>query len=389
MSEKQIGGFYTMTSCAIELAKHDRLSCWFKGFSWYVYNQTNEWYSAHNAQYPLTIRSGALMSASFQLSQLNTLWGLISLYGHDPTSIFDKENLSLADLAEPEVRIPHAKADRLWGYASEVIDDPCFGLKAGRVWHPSHAHALGYLWLATSSLKDGIERMVRYSHVLSERNDLRLEYGSDRVDIILSDTLRAPCQMDAWFALTLEWCRVNYGRDLKPLRVEFMHPAPACSDAYSELFSSEVLFDSDRDCVTLAVHDVERKLLTGNQLLAELNEKTVSRQLRELTEAGVIGKVETAIERRLAGGTQSDDEVAAVLNMSTRTLQRKLKEAGTTYRKTLEKVRHKLANEYLQDASLDLLEVAFLLGYSEYSSFSRAYRRWTGSSPREGRVNSN
>lgn len=167
-----------------------------------------------------------------------------------------------------------------------------------------------------------------------------------------------------------------------------MYPAPACSHAYSELFSSEVLFDSERDCVTLAVHDVERKLLTGNQLLAELNEKTVSRQLRELTEAGVVGKVETAIARRLAGGIHSDDEVAAALNMSTRTLQRKLKEADTTYRKILEKVRRKLANEYLQDASLDLLEVAFLLGYSEYSSFSRAYRRWTGSSPREGRVKS-
>lgn len=126
--------------------------------------------------------------------------------------------LSLADLADPEVRIPHSKADRLWGYAFEVIDAPCFGLKAGQVWHPSHAHVLGYLWLATSSLKDGIERMVRYSHVLSERNDIRLEYGNDRFDIILSDTLRVPYQMDAFFALTLELCRVNYGRDLKPLR---------------------------------------------------------------------------------------------------------------------------------------------------------------------------
>lgn len=325
------------------------------------------------------------MAATFQLSQLNTLWGLIALYELDPAPLFEKENISQADLADPEVRMPHQKADRVWLHASEAIDDPCFGLQAGKVWHPSHAHALGYLWLATSSLKDGIERMVRYSHVLSERNDIRLEYANDKFTIILSDTMRAPYQMDAFFATTLELCRTNYGGDLKPLSVEFIHPAPACSHKYEELFSSEVLFESKRDCITFAVQDVERKLLTGNTLLADLNEKAVSRQLRELTEGDVVGKVETAISRRLASGTHSDDEVAAALNMSTRSLQRKLKEAGTTYREILEKARHKLADEYLQDTSMDLMDVAFLLGYSEYSSFSRAYKRWAGVSPRENR----
>lgn len=327
------------------------------------------------------------MPATFQLSQLNTLWSLITLYGHDPVPLFGKEDISQTDLADPEVRIPHRTADRLWRHASEILGDPCFGLQAGKVWHPSHAHALGYLWLASSSLKDGIERMVRYSHVLSERNDIRLESTDSGFTIILSDVLRAPYQMDAFFAMALELCRTNYGRDLKPLSVEFMHPSPECSHKYNELFESEVQFESHRDCITFAVHDVERTLLTGNTLLADLNEKTVSRQLRELTEGGVVRKVESAISRMLAVGTQSDHEVASALNMSTRTLQRKLKEEGTSYRRILDNIRHKLADEYLQDVSIDLLDVAFLLGYSEYSSFSRAYRRWAGVSPRESREN--
>lgn len=85
----------------------------------------------------------------------------------------------------------------------------------------------------------------------------------------------------------------------------------------------------------------------------------------------------------MPSGGVSNEKVAQKLNMSTRTLQRKLKASHTTFRTLLDEVRHEFAANYIQDSTFSLMEIAFVLGYSEYSSFSRAYKSWTGISPSE------
>ena len=96
-------------------------------------------------------------------------------------------------------------------------------------------------------------------------------------------------------------------------------------------------------------------------------------------------KVERAIAELLPSGDISDDKVADALFMSTRTLQRRLSEEGLTYKQLLESVRHTLAGQYIRDEKLSLNEISYLLGFSEQSSFSRAFKRWTGTSPSEAR----
>ncbi|MCA6062313.1 helix-turn-helix transcriptional regulator [Thalassolituus marinus] len=88
---------------------------------------------------------------------------------------------------------------------------------------------------------------------------------------------------------------------------------------------------------------------------------------------------------RLRDGEPSIDQIARVLNCSARTLQRRLQVAGTSYREELNLVRYKLARSYLEDPSLQIIDVAMLLGYSEHSVFTRAFREWSGKTPQDFR----
>ena len=92
-------------------------------------------------------------------------------------------------------------------------------------------------------------------------------------------------------------------------------------------------------------------------------------------------KVKTAFLDLLPSGEISFDRVARRLHMSGRTIQRRLREEGTSFKKLLDEARRELAEEYIRDPRFTLLEVAFILGYSDYSSFSHAYKRWTGTAP--------
>lgn len=326
------------------------------------------------------------MPETFQLTQANTLWNLIEHHGHDPRPIFEEEALTFSMLSDPEVRIAHRRIDHLWRLAADKIEDPCFGLDSGKVWHPSHFHALGYAWLATTSLLEGLEYLQQYRSIFSERNTGHLERTGSSLRIILSDTSKIPSQVDASMSLIMRLCRINYGEGLKPLRVELTHSTPRCVERYTDLFKCDIQFDADVDCIELSMADAKRKLKTGNPLLLALHEEMVKRQLADLEGTTTLERVKRHIKKRLPSGELSIEEVADALNISLRSLQRAMNEADTTYRGLLRSIRQELATDYLLDPLMSMTEIAFLLGYSDYSAFSRAYKRWTGQSPRALRL---
>jgi AraC-like DNA-binding protein len=107
----------------------------------------------------------------------------------------------------------------------------------------------------------------------------------------------------------------------------------------------------------------------------------IIRYLAELDKNNIVQRVKGAIIDMLPSGGVCDEKVAQQLNMSTRSLQRKLQDVSTTFSKLLDEVRQEIAEHYIHDPTVSLTEIAFILGYSEYSSFWRAYKRWTQTSP--------
>src|SRR5262249_21770434 len=128
--------------------------------------------------------------------------------------------------------------------------------------------------------------------------------------------------------------------------------------------------------------DVDAPLPTANPVLLRVNEQVLTHYLAGLASTELAVRVQSKVMHLLPSGEVEEETIARSLNLSRRSMQRKLSREGVTFRQLVDNTRKQLAEQYLKDSTLVVSEVAYLLGFSEVSSFSRAFRRWTGSAPR-------
>jgi len=330
------------------------------------------------------------MIATSLASSARPFWRLLEHYKIDPAYVFREAGLDPALMDKPRERYKAHDQVAAWKKAGELIDDPCFGLKIADYWSPTDLHALGYAFLASSTLRTALERVCRYVHVVNNVVGYQLGIDGDNVSLTISvdnpiyQPLFAP-QEDSGWAVIAKMCRAICCQDLNPVEVRFQHSAPKCTDDYDAYFRCPVHFDSERSAILFTGSDVDKPLPTGNRELARANDKILADFLKKLRKDDLITRVKTAVAEELPSGSPSDEEIAKSLYMSPRTLNRKLSALETNYSTLLETVRRELAEQYVADPSLTLSEISFLLGFSEQSAFSRAFRRWTGKAPSSAR----
>jgi len=323
------------------------------------------------------------MAVTHLLSPADILWNLLEDYGHDAESIFLEEGIDREMILKPGSRIAHARVDSLWSKVNKLIDDSCFGLHGAKFWHPSHFNALGHAWLASGTLREALNRAVRYAHITGTDRKNRMADTDKGLTVTLSYSLKLPVFIDLSMSILMSACRFNYGADLNPVEVNFIHSKPACAEEYYSFFNAPVNFNADNDSFTLPADAVDRRLPIGNPQLAKICDQYIISYLAELDKNNIVQRVKGAIIDMLPSGGVSGEKVAQKLNMSARSLQRKLQGARTTFGALLDEVRQEMAEHYIHDSTVSLTEIAFVLGYSEYSSFWRAYKRWTKISPSE------
>jgi AraC-like DNA-binding protein len=329
-----------------------------------------------------------MIYATNKASLLLVLWNILEAYGIDPEPFFQEMALNPELMRQSGGRYRIDNIDNVWRKASEVIDDPCFGLKAAEVWHPSNLGALGYAMLASNTLRTSLERLVRYLGFLSDEDYMKLDETEEglRLTLVLSQrNVDKSEQNDAVLAVTLSMCRMNYIEDLAPVSVTLVHPKPSCSPRFFEYFRSPVLFEAPTYSMILPIEAVDRILPGSNPQLAELNDQVMIQYLAKLDQDHITQKVKATIIDQLPSGSVTDETVARALYMSSRKLQRQLQSAGTTFNTLLNEIRQDLAQKYLREEDTNMTEIAFLLGFSESSAFSRAFKRWMGVSPTEYR----
>lgn len=319
------------------------------------------------------------------LAPADILWKTLEDYSYDAYSVFLEVGIDQEMLLQPGARVAHVKAEALWEKVTQLIEDPCFGLRAAKFWHPSHLHALGHALLASCTLREALERVSRYAHLVGEDREFQIEDTSEGTVITLSSSLVQPPLMDLSMAILLSACRMNYGSILTPISVSFIHPQPSCMEQYESFFQSRITFQAESDCLVLPTSAVEKRLPIGNPYLANINDQHIIHYLATMEKNKIASLVRSAIVDMMPSGLVSEEKAAAKLNLSTRSLQRKLRSDHTTFKQLLNDVRQELAKSYIHDPSVSLMEIAFLLGYSEYSSFSRAFKRWTNTSPSKAR----
>lgn len=249
--------------------------------------------------------------------------------------------------------------------------------------------ALGYAWLASSTLRAAFGRLERYRRLLADVSDLQLTETQDGVSIRLEaprqQEQEIPGLTDASLSGLLDMCRVNFGDALDPVTVNLRRAQPQCSGKYFAFFRCPVHFSAPVNELILPLEAMDRPLPSSNRQMAALHDQVVAGALARLEGDDIVTRVKALVIEHLPSGSVSEDKTAAALNMSTRTLQRRLRENGQSFGQLSESVRQELAMKYILDRGISLGEISYLLGFSEPSSFSRAFRRWTGRTPRQMR----
>jgi len=191
--------------------------------------------------------------------------------------------------------------------------------------------------------------------------------------------------VDIAMAIVLDMCRMNAGAALRPVVASLRRPEPAGSEAYLRFFGCPVRFRAAEDAFVLSLEDADRPLPSSNRQLAAVFDRLLAAELARLDRSNVVARCQAEVLEHLASGEMKEHDMAKRLHMSRRTLQRKLAEVDTTYLQLVDDTRRDLALRYIEDETRSIGDIAFTLGFSQQSAFTRAFRRWTGLNPTEYR----
>ncbi|MBN7798010.1 AraC family transcriptional regulator [Parahaliea mediterranea] len=307
-------------------------------------------------------------------------------HGCDADALVAGAGLSLDQLAAPDARLPLAATTDLWREGVRAVGDESLGLWVPRYSSQTTFHALGYAFMASSTLLEALRRVARFNVMVSDA--ARVELHCDDRSVTMSWYPLAPElgpaleAMEAILSLILRSCRKIKGRDFAPEAVELMRGACRDEQPFLEFFRAPVAFGAPRYSMRFERATLEQALEWGNEDLARSNDRVVEDYLQRLELGSVATRLRGLLVRELPGGAQGHEHYARALGMSGRSLQRKLSAEGTSFNQLLNDTRLELARAYLgQEPRQSLTEIAFLLGFADTSSFSRAFHRWTGVSP--------
>jgi AraC-like DNA-binding protein len=232
----------------------------------------------------------------------------------------------------------------------------------------------------------GIENGARYLkvHNQSAATSLDIEgqwaYIRHRVTESGVDSVRQ--HNEYGMAVVLNTVRLMVGSEWGPQEVQFAHQSPAETTEHHRIFGAPVLFGRASNALVVEREFIERQVPAADPRLCQILQRYLEHVLPDMPrEDEVVSSVRKAIAETMHEGDPTIARVAKKLALSPRTLERRLKERGTRFKKLMDDTRRRFAIDYLKDGDHTLTQIAFLLGYSEASSFNHAFKRWIGSNP--------
>lgn len=309
--------------------------------------------------------------------------------GVDPREVFDSCNLEIPSVTDPLHRLTNREVSQLFEQAVKQTGDPAFGLVVGQALHPGNLHALGYALMASTSLRDFCQRLKNYYRIVSQNAVIDLEETSEEFSLITQAPGPDICweTQDAYCTLMLRFIRFIYNPDYNPNSIDLMRPDPGESlrHRYENYFRCPINYDCDKMVLHFNQGDMDRPLPGASQELTQMHDQTTMQYLKKLDKSDIVNQVRTIVVEELASHALTKQHVADRLYMSPRSLQMKLASRDTSFQEILDSTRKSLAIAYMEQSKTTITEAAYLLGFSEVSNFTRAFRRWTGKSPREFR----
>jgi len=335
--------------------------------------------------------------ARVALRTLRPLAAYLRNIGCDAAGMFASAGIDPLGLFDPNAHIPLPLLLEAWRRAEALSGDPNIGLRVVENIDVRLFDRMQYetewvviqLFVVSATVGEGLARLTRYFPVgfYGSQIDLRRHDKTVRVRHRVVGTRETPRSFSE-FILSLLVRQIHElpSRPVKPRGIFFAHAAPASRGEHERILPAPVEFSAGEDIIVLDEDDLEVPMRGANPRLASGLEHHASEILARLPPLeSIIDQVRALIAAELPGGNPNAEHIASALQMSTRTLSRRLDELGTSHKALLDEVRAALARRYLVEERRAVNEVSSLLGFSETSAFHRAFRRWYGQSPTDFR----
>ncbi|OPX54967.1 AraC-type DNA-binding protein [Oceanospirillum multiglobuliferum] len=283
------------------------------------------------------------------------------------------------------------RIDRLWRLARNVTQDEAFGLTVARFMRPTSWHALGFAIWASDTLMEGFGRLAQNLRMFADYADMTVLTKGDRVEIELNlregidPRMIPPEACDAFIGTCVLTARHIYRPDFGPQSIWLSRPQPQNPTPWTRLFKCPVYFNSASDRIIFNTSAMFQPLLTASPELAAQNDVLVANYLARMDQKDLLARIQALLVQHEPIGTLTLMQLAEHLNLSQRTLQRRLQKKGQTYQQLLDDVRQKQALHWLRLNHLSMGEISYRLGFTHLGNFCRAFKRWYGESPTQTR----
>ena len=321
--------------------------------------------------------------------------------GADRQILIERSQICPDDLMDQDNRIPLANYMALLKAGIELCNEPALSLLFGEAVRIQDISIVGLIGVNWDNVESVRQQMNRYAPLTLDADDGRTadaaEFVRENGEVWLKSTsniyVANPLLTEAAFARSVCGARAlaasmpNFANVSFPKAIRFTHAEPGYRAEYDRIFGVPLFFDSHMNALLVDEAILNMKLPRTNPYLSEVLSARAEELLKSLEMSKTTrGRVENLLIPILHTGEASMDMIAVKLGLSRQTLFRKLKAEGITFEKVLDELRHKLALHYLNGKKVSVNETAYLVGFSEPAAFSRAFKRWTGSSPRMARL---
>src|SRR6266849_2940556 len=316
--------------------------------------------------------------------------------GADRQPLIQRSHIRLEDLEDQDSRIPLANYLALLKAGIELCQEPGLSLLFGEAVKLQDISLVGLIGVAFDNVESGRQLVNRYTPLgldaddgtaepiqfVRENGDVWMKFNGriyvDNPLLLESGIARAVCSVRA-----LQQSMPSLASLQFPKAIRFTHAEPSYRAEYDRIFGVPLFFESHMNAFLIDEAFLNMKLPRTNPYLSEIMSARAEELLKSLEMSKTMrGRVENLLIPILHTGEASMDMIAVKLGLSRQTLFRKLKAEGVTFEKVLDELRHKLALHYLNGKKVPVNQTAYLVGFSEPAAFSRAFKRWTGSSPR-------
>lgn len=326
------------------------------------------------------------------VTKISAFLNQFEIYGVTKKQVIEQSNVSIELFDSPDNRLSSSEVYKIIQTATKLTKNDNVGLNQGELISRGFSNILGYILMNCSSIQEAWAKYIEYEKIIDETSLCSFKC-SGNLAILSSNTVDVDLKSirqfeDFKIAGMLAYIKLLTGKELKLKEVWFTYPKPSNLDEHKRIFECKIHFNEQVSALVFDERDLSIPTLEPNQEILYLFEKQAREAYAKLeNNNNYTRKTKSILLSKMKGSLPSIKFIADELGISVRSFQLYLQNEQTTYSKLVDEIRKDMSESYLKDKKISIDEISYILGFSEVSTFHRAYKKWTDMTPGQFRKN--